>query len=150
MNNTAVSVWDITTAQVVFTQQLSTAITSAVFSPTQIALVLATQSGAVEVWDLVNNKQLSEAVQEAHAEPVTSLAFNLENSLIIGQTATGVKAFEWPSGQCVDQITIEHDEWKTISELTRVPNSPYLIGCAVKENKSAAWVIDASVSQAII
>jgi hypothetical protein len=144
VNNTSVSVWDICTAQVVFTQQLSTAISSAVFSPTQIALVLATQSGAVEVWDLVNNKQLSETVQEAHAEAITSLAFNPEGSLIVGMTASGVKAFEWPSGQCVDQITVDHDEWKTISGFTRVPNSPYLIGCAARENNSAAWVVDTS------
>lgn len=150
MNNTSVTVWDVSTAQVVFTQQLSSPITSAVFSPTQIALVLATQSGAVEVWDLVSNKQLSETVQEAHAESITSLAFNLEGSLIVGLTATGVKAFEWPSGQCLDQITIEHDEWKTISDLTRVPNSPYLIGCAARENKSATWVIDTSVSVIIV
>ena len=146
VNNTSVIVWDISTAQVVFAQQLSAAISSAVFSPTQIALVLATQSGAVEVWDLVNNKQLSETVQEAHAEAITSLAFNPEGSLIVGLTASGVKAFEWPSGQCVDQITVDHDEWKTISSFTRVPNSPYLIGCAARENNSAAWVVDTSVS----
>lgn len=145
-NNASVSVWDVNTAQVVFAQQLSATISSAVFSPTQIALVLATQSGAVEVWDLVNNKQLSETVQEAHAETVTALAFNLEGSLILGLTASGVKAFEWPSGQCVDQIAVENDEWRTISGLTHVPNSPYLIGCAAKENNSAAWVVDTSVS----
>ena len=153
VNNTdsaSVRVWDISTGQVVFSHSLTTSVSCAAFNPTEIALVFATQSGTVEVWDLVNNKQLSETVQEAHFEAITSLSFHSDGNLIIGTTTSGVKAFEWPSGQCVDQVAVEYEEWKTIADLTLVPNSPYLLGCALKENNvCATLVVDTSVSQLI-
>lgn len=148
VNNTglmSVQVWDMATAQVVFSHPLTSSINSAVFSPTDIALVLAGQSGAVEIWDLANSKQLNENAQEAHADAITALVFAPESSVMIGMTANGLRSFEWPTGQCLDQVAIENDEWKTISELTHVAHSPYLIGCAVRDNKVSTWVVDPTV-----